>query len=117
MYECKIASLEVINNSKWIILLWLLGFLIQYTIGCTDMNFKKRVLAIQSHKLHNNLSCLIDTVSRPTACIITSWFIPLFRCLYLRFAVDFIDKQLRIFPENIPNFPKIFIFLDFQFSR
>jgi len=41
MCECKIESLEVINNSKWIILLWLLGFLIQYTIGCTDMNFKK----------------------------------------------------------------------------
>jgi len=40
MYECKIESLEVINNSEWIILLWLLGFLTQYTIGCTDMNFK-----------------------------------------------------------------------------
>jgi hypothetical protein len=40
MYECKIESLEVINSSKWIILLWLLFFFIQYTIGCTDMNFK-----------------------------------------------------------------------------
>ena len=40
MYECKIESLEVINNSKWIILLWLLGFLTQYTIGRTGVNFK-----------------------------------------------------------------------------
>ena len=40
MHECTIESLYVFNDSKWIILLRLLGFLTQYTIGCAYLNFE-----------------------------------------------------------------------------